>query len=90
MTKLWDNDYSHLDQKTDFPRVHNGRSLQAKIKGRWVTVYNFMIYDYTCHDRRHLDLSDWPEYAEVCAEFPQATKFRIDWTKSVLPWYSMR
>lgn len=89
-SKYWENNYDHLDKSIDFPRVNYSRSLQAKVNGRWQTIFNFILTNGSTAGRKGVALSQWPEFEIVCAEFKNASKFRITNTDSILPLYFLR
>lgn len=68
-----------------FPEVA-ARSVQVKIKNRWVTVFNIILTNTTCAGREGMNLNQWPEYAAVVAEYPVGTQFRITKCISIMPW----
>ena len=78
-----------------FPEVDQARSLQAKINGKWFSVYNFILNKHTVKGREKLGLKDWPEFemvkAEIIASYPNAKvdNFRIVMTKSIIPYASI-
>lgn len=78
-------DFPSLD-KFCFPTVDYARSLQTKVKGKWVTIYNFILTNKTCEGRKGMGLVDWLEFEQVTAEYPAGTEFRITSCISLLPY----
>jgi len=76
-------------KKDDFPDIDYARSLDVKIKGRWVTIYNFILRNWTVKGREKIALRDWPEFAMVTAEYPADSQFRITSTLSIIPFDDM-
>ena len=71
--------------KHDFPTVDHGRTLFVKVNGRWNPIFNFILRNWTVKGREKLALRDWPEFAAITADYPANAEFKIDQTRSIIP-----